>query len=50
MNILQALIQTRNNLQNWVTDNLVNKVDKSEIDSLEFITVDDIDRICGVTT
>lgn len=50
MNILQALIQTKNDIQNWVVDNLVNKVDKTEIDSLELISVTDIDRICGITT
>lgn len=50
MNIVKALVQTRDNLQEWVIENLTNKVDKTEVDSLELITVDDIDTICGSTT
>ena len=50
MNILEALVQLRNDLKTWVSNNLRTKVDKEEVDSLELITMADIDAICGTTT
>lgn len=89
MNIIEVIIQLRNDLKLWVTNNLRVKADKfyvdekvatvvdeakidasnkdiavlaevqsnlsnyytkTEIDSLELITIDEIDAICGITT
>ena len=47
MTILETFIKLRDDLKLWVTNNLKEKADITYVDSLELITVEDIDSICG---
>lgn len=52
MNILQALIQTKNDIQEWVMDNLTNKVDKEDgkgLSSNDF-TTGEKEKLAGINS
>jgi hypothetical protein len=42
--ILEALRQVTTSIMSWVNEH---KVSKEEVDTIELITTDDIDEICG---